>query len=217
MPSEPRQATDYTLASGNNPGVVELVSVVNDNDAADGHFEQYGYKGSDSVTARQCCGCCCDMRRAVIVVNIVNACLIICGLLSVAALAGGSSSTSAATSAFTNDQAAANDDQMESVVEEVFTSMKGSSLGFLTTIMAVKLILSLIGIYGAMTYNVLMVCACYLSYILEALVALLTPNVLGLLYYGFFAYPHVSFILEVRDGVMTKENYSRVKHSCCCV
>jgi hypothetical protein len=216
MSSEPSKATDYTLASGNNPGVVDGVAVVNNNVATDGHFEQYGYKGSN-ITAHKCCGGCCDMRRAVIVVNIVNACIMVLGFLSVAALAGGSSSTSAATSSSNDDQAAANDDQMESEVKEVYTSMEGSSIAFLMAIMAVKLILNLVGIYGAMTYNVLMVGASCVSYILEGLMALVTLNVFSALYCGFFAYPHVFFIREVRAGIMTKENYSSVKHSCCCV
>jgi hypothetical protein len=32
-----------------------------------------------------------------------------------------------------------------------------------------------------------------------------------------FLYPHVIFIKEVREGIMSKENYDNERHSCCCV
>jgi len=182
--------TEYALASkGNDTAVVDGVTV--DDDA-----KEYGFQ---NIKAHKCCGGCCDMRRAVITVNIINASLLALGLMSF-------------VYSSTYDYEDVDDDE----VKDAYTSLD-TGMGGLIAITAVKLVLSLVGIYGAYTYNVVMVgisCACYF---LEAVFAFVFFNIGGLVYASLFAYPHFFFIREARAGVMTKENYHNVEHSCCCV
>ena len=191
MSTDPKATTDYALATGEKeePVVVEGVAKPGD---------EYGYQ--QDVKAHKCCGGCCDMRRAVIIVNIVNSVFLALGLMSfgVAASVDGSN--------YDDDE-----------VKEAYTSLDNAGLGVLTAIIAVKLVISLLGIYGAFSYNVMLVGVSCAAYCLEALLALVTLNLATAFYCGFFAYPHFFFIREVRAGIMTKETYSSVEHSCCCV
>ena len=138
------------------------------------------------------------MRRAVMIVNCVNASLLVVGLLSFTFISSGGG--------------AVDDDE----VEEAFTSLN-AGMAALITITAIKLAISLLGIYGAYAYNALLVGICGVSYALEAVLALFTLNIGSLIYCGFFAYPHFYFYQEVKAGIMSKENYENVKYSCCCV
>lgn len=149
-----------------------------------------------------CCGRCCDMRRAVIVVNIVNLVLVAMGLFSVLAARAASANA---------DQV--DDDELSSALEE-FRSLP---LGAFLAIQITKIVLSVVGIVGAVKFHQIMVGLSMAAYAFDAVAALIGLNVVGLLYAGFFAYPHGFFIKEVRDGIMTKENYPNEEFSCCCV
>ena len=142
------------------------------------------------------------MRRAVIIVNIINAVLLTMGIFSVLAARHMSSQVDAV-----------DDDELESALEE-FNSLP---IAALLVIQISKILLSILGIFGAIRFSVPMVGLAMAAYIFDAVFALIGFNIAGLLFAGFFAYPHGFFIKEVRAGIMTKENYPNEEYSCCCV
>jgi hypothetical protein len=183
--------TEYTLATGAKdtpPGHVEGIAV-------DGVYRTGVKEG------HKCCGGCCDMRRAVIIVNLINAFFLVLGILAMLTL------TKIDPDDYTDDE-----------VEAAVSNVDKASVTVVIVISLCKLGLNLLGVYGAITYNIYMVGASFAVYVLEAAMSLVVMNVLHFLYSAFFAYPHVFFIREVKAGVMTKENYPiNEEMSCCCV
>ena len=116
--------------------------------------------------------------------------------------------------AATSDYVVVDDDVMEDAYAEM-DELKG--LGLVITFMIFRLICNACGIYGALTYNTKFVFVSLIAYSLEFILSLFNFGLVGLLVAGCFAYPHVFFIREVQVGIMTPENYSNEKHSCCCV
>ena len=106
------------------------------------------------------------------------------------------------------------DDEVLEVYSEA-GELKG--IGVVVSVMILRMVANAVGIYGAWKFNIYFVGASLAAYILECLFALIGLNLGGLLYAGFFAYPHVVFIREVRAGIMTKANYPNEEQSCCCV
>ena len=74
-----------------------------------------------------------------------------------------------------------------------------------------------VGIYGAMKYNWVCVAVSLAYYAVYLLMSFLALSLGNLLLCGFFAYPHVYLIKEIREGVMSEQNYPQEKQSCCCV
>mgnify|MGYP000570490204 CR=1 FL=1 len=111
-------------------------------------------------------------------------------------------------------QAFIDDDEVLEVYSEA-GELKG--VGLVITIMILRMMANGAGIYGAWTFNINFVGASLAAYCLEVLFAMISLNFTGFLYAGFFAYPHVFFIKEVKAGIMTKENYPIEEQSCCCV
>jgi hypothetical protein len=106
------------------------------------------------------------------------------------------------------------DDEVQEVYSEAET-FKG--IGIVSAIMVIRLLFNGCGVYGAYTFNQYLVGFSLFSYALEGVFALLSFNLAGLLLAGFFAYPHVFLIKEIRAGIMTPENYPIEEQSCCCV
>ena len=156
-----------------------------------------------------CCGGCCDMRRAVIILNTIG---IILGLIAVIAY----SST---------------DVLVQSLNEEV---QKVFEDALLTTyiLIGIGIAASLVGIWGAYSYNILgvgfsafIIVAFFITETVMAIqfvnkydLPLPTVNILvGALIDALVLYPHVGLIVEIKNGTMTPETYPREKASCCCV
>ena len=169
---------------------------------ANNEQQQPGGGGTGNKVGHSCCGGCCDMRRAVIVVNIINVVLVSMGMFSVLAARSLSSQVDAT-----------DDDELAQALEE-FNSLP---LAALIVIQSVKIVLSIVGIVGALRFNEIMVGLAMAGYVFDAVFALIGLNIAGLIYAGFFAYPHGFFIKEKRAGIMTLENYPNEKQSCCCV
>eukprot|EP00567_Pseudictyota_dubia_P001127 CAMPEP_0197467996 /NCGR_PEP_ID=MMETSP1175-20131217/65849_1 /TAXON_ID=1003142 /ORGANISM="Triceratium dubium, Strain CCMP147" /LENGTH=121 /DNA_ID=CAMNT_0043004091 /DNA_START=927 /DNA_END=1292 /DNA_ORIENTATION=+ len=93
----------------------------------------------------------------------------------------------------------------------------GASMGLIVFLGISKLICGSVGIYGAITYKVWAVAISLAFYCVEFAHNLFAMNIIGLLMPGFFAYPHVFFMKEVKEGIMSEENYELEKQSCCCV
>ena len=135
------------------------------------------------------------MRRATAIVNLVNLAIIMLGLYAVA--------TSASS-----QYSSANSEERE------FTS-----LAVIISLMIIRGLANVAGVYGAYTFNIYLVGVSLAAYALECIFALITFSLIGVAVAAGFAYPHVFFIKEVRAGIMTKERYvpGIEEQSCCCV
>lgn len=149
----------------------------------------------------KCCGGCCDMRRAVIIVNLVNILLLVLGTMGTLSL-------------LEINKSATDDDKVAETLEE-FNNL--SLAGFITT-QCVKIVVSILGIVGAIRYNIILVGICVAMYAANCIWAAVFLNIAGVVYAVFFAYPHFFFMNEVRAGIMSQENYKvNEEQSCCCV
>jgi len=148
----------------------------------------------------KCCGGCCDVRRATIIVNLVQLGLLTFALLGIIVISKADLST------------------IEDETQRAAAEQAQQHAGLATGLTIVKMVFAGLGVYGAMSYNIYMVGASAVMYIVDCLMSLVVFQVASTLLAGFFAYPHIFFIKEVRDGTMTKKNYPvNEEHSCCCV
>jgi hypothetical protein len=76
---------------------------------------------------------------------------------------------------------------------------------------------SFLGIMGAKDYIEWKVMVAAAWYIIGALLSLRGLDVIGVIFSALFAYPHIVFIQEMRNGIMTEENYPKEEYSICCV
>lgn len=143
------------------------------------------------------------MRRAVIIVNVINTVLLVMGLFSVLAARNLSDQVDGQV----------DDDEVSAALEE----FKSLPIGGFVAIQTVKILLSLIGIFGAVKYNEIGVGLAMAGFVFDAVMSLIGVNLFAFIYAVCFAYPHAFFIKEVRAGIMTKENYPNEEFSCCCV
>eukprot|EP00562_Extubocellulus_spinifer_P002258 CAMPEP_0178477718 /NCGR_PEP_ID=MMETSP0696-20121128/4276_1 /TAXON_ID=265572 /ORGANISM="Extubocellulus spinifer, Strain CCMP396" /LENGTH=192 /DNA_ID=CAMNT_0020105039 /DNA_START=250 /DNA_END=828 /DNA_ORIENTATION=- len=151
----------------------------------------------------RCCGGCCDMRRAVIIVDAVGIFICVFYAIYFAILATVVEETDSSTM----------DDATKQQVEGMMVQMEHVFLG----LMAIKIPLNGLGIYGAMKFKHWPVAVALAAYVVEVIIDAVTFNIGGLLLAGFFAYPHVVFLREMKSGVMSELNYPTEKYSCCCV
>ncbi|KAL3894871.1 MAG: hypothetical protein SGARI_007617, partial [Bacillariaceae sp.] len=165
-------------------------------------------------------GCCCDYRRAVIVVSILFICATAITLIL---------NVTAASIPGVNN---ANDDEVEDILNANTTVN--------IIISAVGLAMAIVGLVGARIYNIpmlLAVCVWYLVnfglYIwawianinaINDLPQTTTPYryPIGLIIFqavvtGLWMYPHIGLSMEIQKGIMSRETYPREEYSCCCV
>jgi hypothetical protein len=151
------------------------------------------------------------MRRAVIIVNIIFL------ILSVISLIVYLASPTALTSQI-------DDDNLISDVEEAYVVD--------SIFVGISMVVSILVIWGAMQYKmwtiIVGVVWLVVQYIFSIVWILSAYNdydvnvpianfVISGIITGLFIYPHVGFIIEIKNGVMSKETYAREENSCCCV
>ena len=188
-------------ATPNNQVTTEYTLATAAKDDADGLQVQGQPIRNGFKQGHKCCGGCCDMRRAVIIVNIINCTFLLLAIMSLAAIKGADPDN------YTDDE-----------VSKALADVDGESVGAVIAISVIKLAINALGIYGALQYNIIMVGLSCAVYCIDFFFALLAVNIFGLLYAGFFAYPHFFYIKEVKAGTMTPENYPiNERQSCCCV
>ena len=151
-----------------------------------------------------CCGCCCDTRRAVIVVNVISMC--------VAALAIGLTSMAiGASGRYASDF---DDDEYVSA----FAEIDGKAIGLSIGVLVVGMICQATGIYGAQKFNKIGVIIGAIWHALQCIFSIAIFDIAGAIMSGFFCYPHVAFLLELNNGIMTPEKYPNEALCCaCCV
>ena len=102
-------------------------------------------------------------------------------------------------------------------------------LGIATGVTALALITSIIGLIGALKYNV-----CMIGFNVLVVLGVLAYNIYGIvsasqsaanmainialnvIYVCLIVYPSVMLISEIKSGKMSAETYKREAHSCCC-
>jgi hypothetical protein len=84
-------------------------------------------------------------------------------------------------------------------------------------IQCLKITCCILGIFGALHFNPYMTGIAAASFCFDFVRALVGNSLIGVTFSGYFAYPHFFFIKEVREGIMSKENYNNERMSCCCV
>jgi hypothetical protein len=154
------------------------------------------------------CGGCCDVRRATIIVNIVGITMGFIGLITIGVYSGVAS---------TLDAENYDDDEMKAAINDMDGAVSGESIAVIITVAVIRLLMNAAGIWGALKYNQYAVGVSLLAYAAQCLMSLVFFNIVGLVVNGFFAYPHVFLIKEIRSGIMTPETYEAEKQSCCCV
>ena len=110
-------------------------------------------------------------------------------------------------------------DDSVSYTEEELAAFEGVSgnIGLVVAYTLARMLFNVLGIWGAYSYTVWPVGASLAVFGLEFVSALVVLHLPGAIYYACFAYPHVYLIMEMRNGIMTKETYHNEQHSCCCV
>ena len=144
-------------------------------------------------------GFLCDMRRAVIAVNIIS---IFLALIEIGLLA-------AAFAMY--DQVLADEGLEDWIGHDVTKAI----LGFLLGSAMLSIMLFSMGIHGALKFRSCPVIAALVYHAGSAFLHAIALNFFSVLISGLFIYPHVIFVLEMRNGVMTPETYKNHKHGCC--
>jgi len=146
--------------------------------------------------------------RATIIVNFVSFTLGLLGILALITMTSVSGNIDA-----TNYD----DDQMKQAAEEMAT-MDYGNVWIGVAIGLARLVFNGLGIWGAYSYTVWAVGASAGVFGLECIFALVSLNLVGLVVFACFLYPHFYLVMELRNGVMSRETYeSSEKQSCCCV
>jgi len=198
------------------------VSTLDDDEAYDGSVDRYDVLVSAEVAAagrmglsqgHRCCGRngsgCCDMRRAVVIVNVVDIAICIFYALYFALLAEAVEETPDAAFNGGGGGGGTSKAQIEGVMirmEHVFIILS-----------AIKIPLNGLGIYGALKFKHWPVMVALVAYSIQVFLHVFSFSFGGLLLSGFFAYPHVVFLKELKSGVMSEMNYPTERFSCCCV
>eukprot|EP00339_Tiarina_fusa_P019741 CAMPEP_0117016332 /NCGR_PEP_ID=MMETSP0472-20121206/12889_1 /TAXON_ID=693140 ORGANISM="Tiarina fusus, Strain LIS" /NCGR_SAMPLE_ID=MMETSP0472 /ASSEMBLY_ACC=CAM_ASM_000603 /LENGTH=184 /DNA_ID=CAMNT_0004720349 /DNA_START=46 /DNA_END=600 /DNA_ORIENTATION=- len=160
-----------------------------------------GGGSSSNKRGHSCCGCCCDMRRAVIIVNAIMMAVM---LLAIIGLVIGVE--------FLEITAAnADDDQVKQMGEQVASL----PLGFLIVRNVLLAVLFAVGIPGAVKYNAGMVQVACVGYAIKLVFDIQEGAIVDIIMDGFFVYPHFYFLKEMKENIMTPDNYPKEAQCCC--
>lgn len=151
----------------------------------------------------KCCGGCCDVRRAVIVVNLVNI-----GILMTILILFLSAIFVILSIPYDDDQTSASRDAL----------YINSTFWVVTVTLVLCILVSAIGVVGAVKLNKWMVGGMAIAYCAGVVMGIVFKQPKVVIYCAFFAYPHFFLVKEIQQGIMTKHNYDATERmSCCCV
>ena len=160
-----------------------------------------------------CFGCCCDMRSAVIMCDIF---LIVTGILMLSLETYGleRAHTYASDEESNDDYTfAVNDDSLMIRTREAETQIGAFMLLTLMYVMA-----AVISLFGAMTFQGMLVALNVVVLVARAVVYLMFRDWFAMACPVLFCYPHIMFIVEVRNGILQQDTYQgQEEQSCCCV
>jgi hypothetical protein len=93
--------------------------------------------------------------------------------------------------------------------------LQAGKLGAASAILLIPVMIWGMGICGALKYNKYMVAGCLLVYIFEIFTALWFLDWLDFLIAALFAYPHIFFIVEIHEGILSESTYVVEEFSSC--
>ena len=171
----------------------------------------------------KCCGCCCDYRRAVIIVN-----SLFIGL-GVFLILLRDEADKLIQETYDDDAFV---DEVSMIIDDYYKKrsiLLGVGLGtaVLAQAGAVYFNIWLVGLHSVWMvadYIMFMMLVMQFEEDLQdpyesvgAEPASPVPSfILNAVIVACFLYPHLAFIIEVRNGIMTRETYAREEYSCCC-
>jgi len=164
----------------------------------DGGGEDYNLMGPNARRAHICCGC--DTRNAVFVVDSISICFYVFATVSFSLLFGDT---------FNYD-----DDHVQSVME----ALDDAKIGFTISVFVIGIISSVIGICGAKFFNKVAIAVGGIWFAFETIRSLCLLDIAGAVLAAGFCYPHAVFYYEMKNGIMSPENYpnEKVCCDCCC-
>jgi hypothetical protein len=167
----------------------------------DEHVEVAELMENGPKRGHKCCGGCCDVRRAVIIVNIISSAVLLITIWSTVA------------GKIMSQTMVLDDDKAQQGIDSVAVT----PIWPIIALLAVITVVHILGVVGAIFYQTWMVAISALGYFVPMIVGLIQLNPFYVIFNTLFFYPHYFLIKEVRQEIMTKENYHNEKMSCCCV
>jgi hypothetical protein len=143
---------------------------------------------------------CCDMRRAVLIVNFVYIAYVftVLGIFCIS-----------------SDHVAENWED-DTVIKE-WNKYSDIIIGAVIVLNTVAVAFAAMGLFGALRYSKCLVMTAAIWYCIVGCLSLLGLDFWVFLMSALFAYPHFVFAQELKQGIMTEENYPNEVQSCCCV
>lgn len=158
--------------------------------------DEYALVDSNKRRAHICCGC--DTRNAVFVVDSIGLCFYTLMAISFWLIAG--------------DTLNYDDDQVQSVMD----TLENTKMGFAIATSVIGIICNIIAIVGAAQFNMIATVIGGMWFLFETVRSLVIGDVVGAVIAACFCYPHAVFYHELKNGVMSRENYPKEKICCDC-
>jgi len=192
MKMEPTIEDEKAAAARTNANKTKLVIV--DGDNVDG--DDYVLIDKNARRAHICCGC--DTRNAIFVVNIISVCFYLLAIISFSLIAG--------------DRLNYDDDQVQSVMD----TLDSTKISLTISIFVVGMICNITAIYGAAYFNKIAITIGAMWFLFETIRSLCFYDIGSAIVAAGFCYPHTVFYFELKNGVMSKDNYPQEKVCCDC-
>lgn len=101
-------------------------------------------------------------------------------------------------------------------VQSVMDGLSNAKIGMTIFTFTVGLISAIAAIVGAVNFNKIGVVVGGFWYTFEVVRSLFVGDFLGMIVAACFCYPHAVFYYELKNGVMSRENYPKEKVCCDC-
>jgi hypothetical protein len=140
----------------------------------------------------------CDTRNAVLVVNSIALVFYLVMVVSFSLLIG--------------DTLNYDDDQVQSVMD----TLDNAKIGLTITTFVGGIVCNCAALYGAFNFNKSLTFVGGSWFLFETIRSLFVGDLVGLAIAASFCYPHAVFYYELKNGVMSRENYAKEKICCDC-
>lgn len=165
------------------------------------------------------CGCMCDYRRAVVVISIFG---IVGNVILLIMTASGVAVTAAAGSSVEDDQVATDYYTSAAISGYYAIAFFFAILGYIWLLCAALKYSTCMLSVGVLFQLYAFAVSIYRSYVQDASFGPVNGGqwainiIVNAFVYGLAIYPNVGLILEIKNGIMSKETYPREAYSCCC-
>ena len=195
----PRQPPQPTLPE-------MMMKMVPPNNSGSGDADDHESDDHDDIKRKHQLyfGICCDMRIAVIALNSINIFVALMGWGVLLYWEG----------IFETKLKEENhEERVEEAEEEHVEFVEHVALLFVI----ICVTFGFMGMIGALLYNKCMITVASIWYCIQAFIAIVAGNILGILLSVSFVYPHYVLVQELSKGIITERNYhTDIRHCCCC-